>query len=129
MRPAPLFTRRVRAACCLVVLAGALPALAAPSPGRYDAQLCVATRPDAEPTCGQAEAEVRGEARLDFRVSDVRYKLALRNSQLDVITLHGAMQVDEFSSPYEWAGSTLRFGDEARAVRYELRLGARRPAR
>ena len=129
MRPAPLFTRRVRAACCLAVLASALPALAAPSPGRYDAQLCVATQPGAEPACGPAEAELRSDARLDVRVSDVRYKLALRSSQLDVTTLHGAMQIDEFSAPYEWAGSTLRFGDEARAVRYEVRLGARRPAR
>ena len=121
---------QVRAACCAIALACALPAAAAaPSSGRYEAQLCVATQAGAEPTCGAAEAEVRNENRLDIRVSDVRYRLALRSSQLDVTTLHGAMQIDEFSSPYEWAGSTLRFGDEARAVRYEVRLGARRPAR
>ena len=124
-----MFLRPAPAACWLVLLVAALPAGAAPSAGRYEAQLCVATQPGAEPACGPAEVEMRGEARLDVRVFDVRYRLALRSSQLDVTTLHGAMQIDEFSSPYEWAGSTLRFGDEARAVRYEVRLGARRPAR
>ena len=129
MRAALPFTRRVGAACCMAMLACALPARAAPSAGRYEALLCVATLPGAEPTCGPAEAEVRSESRLDVRISDVSYRLALRSSQLDVITLHGSVQIDEFSSPYEWAGNTLRFGDEAKAVRYEIRLGARRQAR
>ncbi len=122
---------RPRSMSLLLLLATASSASAAPSSGRYDAQLCVATRPGAEPGCGAAEADVRAGGRVDVRVADVVYKLALRSSRLDVATFHGALQIDEFSSPFEWdktvAGEVLRFGDEAKSVRYEVRLGARRP--
>ena len=40
--------------------------------------------------------------------------------------MHGAMQIDEFSAAYQWAGDTLRFSDAAKNVSYEVRLGARR---
>lgn len=114
-----------------LLLASAGPALATPGAGRYAAELCVATKPGTEPACGAAEAEVHSASRLDVRVSDIRYLLVLRSSQLDVSTRHGSLQVDEFSSPYEWSGTAgaevLRFGDEAKDVRYEIRLGARRP--
>jgi hypothetical protein len=103
--------------------AGAMPA----SPGRYDAELCVATRPQAAPTCGAAEVEVT-PARISVRVADIVYRLALRTAQLDVETMHGQMQIDEFSAAYDWEGSTLRFSDAAKDVRYEVRIGARRAA-
>jgi hypothetical protein len=93
--------------------------------GRYDAQLCVATRSDAPPTCGAAEVDVAGR-RLSVRVADIVYRLALRSAELDVETMHGAMQIDEFSAAYQWAGETLRFSDAAKNVSYEVRLGARR---
>jgi hypothetical protein len=93
--------------------------------GRYDAQLCVATRADQAPTCGAAEVEVAGQ-RLSVRVADIVYRLALRNGELDVATSQGRMEIDEFSAAYQWVGDTLRFSDAAKNVRYEVRLGARR---
>ena len=42
--------------------------------------------------------------------------------------MHGQMQIDEFSAAYDWDGTTLRFSDAAKAVRYEVRIGARRTA-
>jgi hypothetical protein len=106
----------------------AAPAFGAPArDGSYDAELCVATRRDAPPTCGVAEVEVAGP-RVRVRVADIVYRLALHRAALDVETMHGGMQIDEFSAPYEWAGDTLRFGDEAKEVLYEVRLGAKRSA-
>jgi hypothetical protein len=108
--------------------AGAAAAVAAPAPpGRYDAELCVATTPQAAPTCGAADVEVTA-ARINVRVADIVYRLALRTAQLDVETMHGAMQIDEFSAPYDWEGTTLRFSDAAKDVRYEVRIGSRRTA-
>ena len=104
--------------------AGAQPA----APGRYDGQLCVATQADAEPTCGAAEVDVPSARRLSVRVSDIVYRLALRGTQLDVTTMHGNMQIDEFSAAYKWNGDTLLFGDPAKDARYEIRVGARKRA-
>jgi len=116
----------------LTMLAAALAAAAAvaapASPGRYDAELCVATRPGAAPTCGAADVEVRAGL-VSVRVADIVYNLALRRDQLDVETMHGKMQIDEFSSPYQWDGTTLVFGDAEKDVRYEVRIGARKAAR
>ena len=112
------------AAAWLALAAGA--AVAAPSaPGRYDAELCVATRPEAAPSCGAADVEVAPGA-VVVRVSDIVYRLALRPRQLDVATMHGAMQIDEFSAAYLWDGTTLRFSDADKDVRYEVRIGARK---
>ena len=117
-----------RCAALIALLAVASGAGAAPAaPGRYDAELCVATRPEAAPTCGAAEVEVT-PARISVRVADIVYRLALRPAQLDVETMHGQMQIDEFSAVYEWEGTTLRFSDTAKDVRYEVRLGARKGA-
>ncbi|HEY4956422.1 MAG TPA: hypothetical protein VII31_01290 [Caldimonas sp.] len=96
--------------------------------GLYEAQFCVATRPEAPPTCGAADVEVAGR-RLSVRVADIVYRLALRGAQVDVETMHGRMQIDEFSAAYEWSGATLRFSDADKSVRYEVRLGARKTAR
>ena len=101
--------------------AGAAPV----APGRYDAELCVATRPEAAPTCGAAEVEV-APARISVRIADIVYRLALKPAQVDVATMHGPMQIDEFSAAYEWDGTTLRFSDAAKDVRYEVRLGPRK---
>lgn len=102
------------------------PALAAPAPGRYDAELCVATRAGVVPTCGAAEADLHAGGRLDVRIADIAYRLALRSTRVDVATMHGRMQIDEFSAPFEWAGDVLTFTDSAKDVRYEVRLAGRR---
>jgi membrane-bound lytic murein transglycosylase B len=117
-----------RSAALIALLAAASAAGAAPAaPGRYEAQLCVATQPDAAPSCGAAEVEVTA-ARISVRIADIVYRLALKPAQLDVETMHGRMQIDEFSAPYEWEGATLRFSDAAKDVRYEVRIGARKGA-
>ena len=114
----------------VLAAAGMAPALAASPPraGSYDAELCVTLQRGAAPTCGAADVVVNG-AHLSVRVADIVYRLALQRAKLDVETMHGRMQIDEFSAPYEWVGDTLRFGDEAKQVLYEVRLGARKPMR
>ena len=122
----------MRAALLIVTLvaAAAGPARAAgPVPGRYDALLCVGTRADAALTCGAADVELRTGGVLSVRVADIVYVLAQGPRELVVATLHGPMTVDEFRAPFEWSGGTLRFSDTAKAVRYEVRLGARSQAR
>ena len=116
-----------RCAALIALVAGAAAGATPAPPGRYDAELCVATRPQAAPTCGAAEVEVT-PARISVRVADIVYRLALGPAQLDVATMHGAMQIDEFSAAYDWDGTTLRFSDAAKEVRYEVRIGARRTA-
>ena len=122
MRPGALVV--VLAASLLGGVASGQPA----APGRYDAQLCVATQADAEPTCGAAEVDVPNARRLSVRISDIVYRLELRPGQLDVTTMHGNMQIDEFSAFYKWSGDTLLFGDPAKDSRYEVRVGARKRA-
>jgi hypothetical protein len=117
-----------RSAALIALLAASAAAGAAPAqPGRYDAELCVATRPQSPPTCGAAEVDVT-PARISVRVADIVYRLALKPAQIDVETMHGQMQIDEFSAAYEWDGTTLRFSDAAKDVRYEVRIGARKGA-
>jgi hypothetical protein len=94
---------------------------AAPPPGRYDgAQLCVANG-EAAPTCGEVKLEWRHARRARLRVSDVVYTLVLRTSAVDVTLQHGLVRIDEFTAAYDWDGDTLRFTDEAKNVRYEVR--------
>ena len=100
-------------------------AAAPPGPGRYEALLCVATQPRTAPTCGSVDVELRSGGRITLRVADIVYHLALGREQLEVATLHGTMQIDEFNAPYDWQGETLRFSDVAKDVRYEVRLGPR----
>ena len=121
-------------ACCL----GALPLLvwaappdsppAPPAPGRHAAQLCVATRNAAPPSCGPAQADLGRDGALRLRIDDVVYHLRLRSSQVEVVLTHGAVQIDEFTVPYVWAGSALTFVDDARSARYEIRFPETRPA-
>jgi hypothetical protein len=109
----------------MLAMATAVPAMAAPAAGHYDALLCVATGP-AGPDCGPAEVELRtnGEARV--RVADIVYRLLLRSSQVEVVLMQGTMQLDEFVAGYEWVGRSLQFDDKDKNARYEVRLGDRR---
>jgi len=114
----------VAAALVAAAAAHAQPA----APGRYDGELCVATQAAATPTCGTADVDFAASAdRVSVRVADIVYRLQLHPThRLDVVTLHGRMQIDEFDAAYDWVGTTLRFGDPAKDVRYEVRIGARR---
>lgn len=115
-----------RATLAVLLLAAAGAAADPPAAGRYDAQLCV-TLGDAATSCGPADAQVLRGNRLLVRVSDIVWRLKLNSSQVEVVMLHGAMQIDEFVANYEWAGAALEFVDADKRTRYELRLSA--PAR
>jgi hypothetical protein len=111
------------AALLALAAAGAWAASEArPGPGRHVAELCVATSPSAPPSCGPAQADVRANGTMSLRVDDVVYRLELHSSQVDIVVMHNLVQIDEFTVPYEWAGSTLRFNDGDRASRYEIRF-------
>jgi len=113
----------MRRALLLLAWATAAPAWAAPGPGpgRYDGRFCVSVA-QAAPACGPVQVEVLREQRLRVRIADIVYLLALRSSQLDVVLMHGTMQIDEFAGPYEWAGEALQFDDLQKRTRYQLTL-------
>jgi hypothetical protein len=79
----------------------------------------------AEPVCGPAQVEWVNRGRARVRISDVVYVLRLRDRQVDVVLKQGAMQIDGFSANREWHGTTLRFADPDKDVRYEVRSDAR----
>ena len=97
----------------------------APAPGRYAAQLCVAVG-EAPPDCGPARVDVFSARRLDVRIADLHWRLRLASSQVDVVLMHGTMQIDGFFASYEWQGRTLRFLDLDKHTRYALEIGPRR---
>jgi hypothetical protein len=63
------------------------------------------------------------------RIADIVYRLQLHSSQVDVVLMHGTMQIDGFFAHYEWAGDALRFLDLEKRTRYELRLSPHAVAR
>ncbi len=99
----------------------------APPPWHARAELCVATPVDS-PRCGPAQADRLADGTIRLRIDDVAYQLQLRSHQVDVVLMHGAMQVDDFSAPFEWIGEALRFVDATRGLRYEIRFPAGRPS-
>ena len=115
--------RLIAAALPLVLAAGGAGAAtsARPSAGRYESQLCVATLPKPS-SCGPARAELRADGTLRLRIDDIRYNMKLHSSQVEVVVMHNVVQIDEFTVPYEWVGSTLQFTDDERNSRYEVRF-------
>jgi hypothetical protein len=95
-----------------------------PAIGRHAGQLCVTTA-SAEPGCGPAQLDLRPRGRLSVRVDDLVYRLQLHSSQVEVVLMHGFVEVDEFTVPYEWSGNLLTFTDDERKVRYEVRFTKR----
>ncbi|CAN5791162.1 hypothetical protein BH11PSE8_BH11PSE8_08290 [soil metagenome] len=119
--------RAARALCGgLVAAAFTLPALAVPSPGHYAAQMCVSTVAGAPPNCGPADVQLRSGGKARVQIDDIVYHLQLFSSQIGVVLMHGAVQIDDFTADYEWAGAALKFTDIDRGARYELTLGARK---
>ena len=108
-----------------LALAGCALAQRVPEDGRYDGEMCVATGSN-PPSCGPVEALLsHGVARV--RVSDIVYRMFLKDGRLDMVLLHGSMQIDGFSAPYSWQQRVLQFADPDRPVRYRIRFGE--PAR
>jgi hypothetical protein len=79
----------------------------------------------AAPSCGPAQAQWRSDGELRLQLADLRYLIQLRGQAASVVLMHGSMQVDEFSAPFEWAGPTLQLRDTTRQVLYEVRFRAR----
>jgi hypothetical protein len=107
-----------------VLVAGGASAAAAdrrPGLGRHSAQLCVATAA-AAPSCGPAQVDLRRDGSARVRIDDLVYRLRLSSSQVVVVLMHGFVQVDEFTVPYEWVGRSLQFNDDGRRVHYEVRF-------
>jgi hypothetical protein len=96
----------------------------APAPGRYDGELCVATG-DAAPDCGPVQVQLQRGGVLQVRIADIEYRLQLHSSQLDLVLMHGTMQIDGFTANYEWAGRALQFRDPDKPVSYRLRVKPR----
>lgn len=119
----------VRRAAGALLLPSALTVSAAnsarPEVGRHAAELCV-TAMTAEPSCGPAQVDLRRDGSVRIRIDDIVYRMQLRGSQIDVVLMHGAVQVDEFSVAYEWVGNSLKFNDDDRRVRYEVRFAQSR---
>ncbi len=92
-----------------------------PPPGRYAGRLCVAVG-EAPADCGPARIEVLNARRLDVRIADIAYQLQLASSQVDVVLMHGTMQIDGFFAAYEWDGATLRFLDLEKRTRYAVEV-------
>lgn len=114
-----------------MLAAAALPlgaAAAEPVPGRYDGRWCVSVG-EAAADCGPAQVDVLRQRRLNVRIADLVYRLQLNSSQVDVVLMHGTMQIDGFFAPYEWAGSSLQFLDLEKRTRYELQVAPQRSER
>jgi hypothetical protein len=116
----------MRAALLLLVLAATSTNAATPAPGRYAATFCVATAASAPANCGAAELRVISATRGQVRIADIVYLLHWRPALVDVATMQGKMEIDEFSAAYEWRDGSLSFVDPDKGVRYEVRIGKRR---
>jgi len=119
-----------RLACAALVLAAdgavraALPTgtvLAEVLPGRHEVELCVAVG-ESPPGCGPAEAFADERGGIRVRVSDIVYRLDVQDGAVDVIVMHGTMQIDEFLAAGEWAGTRLKFHDRKKDARYDVRF-------
>lgn len=130
--------KRCRAAAALLTCAAALSASAAappggnlteatPSPGVYDARLCVAVgqRPA---DCGPVLVELGANGFALLRVADLRWHLQPMHGQLGVSLYQGDMQLDGFFAKFQWSGATLKFSDPDKPTHYEVQLGKRRLA-
>ena len=84
--------------------------------------MCVATSVQ-PPNCGAVEAwlfNAGGNAQVI--VSDIVYRLSLKEGLLELMLVHGQMPIDRFSALYAWAGQVLRFTDLDRSVHYSIRF-------
>ncbi|MFT3663833.1 hypothetical protein [Piscinibacter sp.] len=110
------------AVMALAALAAGAARADAPAPGRYAGRLCVAVGA-APADCGPARIDVLGARRLNVRIADLVWRLRLKSSQVDVVLMHGTMQIDGFFAPFEWDGRTLNFLDLEKRTHYAVEIG------
>ena len=105
----------------LLALAGCAVVAGAPTDGHYDGELCVATGRN-PPSCGPADVKMsKGFAQV--QVSDIVYRLSMKAGKLDMVLMHGTLQIDGFSAPFTWEDRVLRFEDPEKPVFYRIRFG------
>ena len=98
----------------------------APTDGRYEGEMCVATN-DNPVSCGPAEVWL-ANGLAQVQVSDIVYRLHLKkDGRMDLVLMHGTMQIDEFSTRYVWTDRVLTFADPDKPVRYRIRFGDHTP--
>lgn len=117
--------RSLPAAALWLASLGAL--AAPPALGLSSGELCVSVA-SAAANCGPVEVRWRDRSRAQVQLSDIVYRLRLHSSQVEVTLMHGSMQIDGFTAPYEWQGEVLLFDDLMKRTRYELRPAPRRAA-
>ena len=104
----------------LLTLVGCAVVAGTPADGHYDGELCVATGRQ-PPSCGPAEVRLsKGFAQV--QVSDIVYRLSMRAGKLDMVLMHGTMQIDGFNAPFTWDDRVLRFEDPDKPVFYRIRF-------
>lgn len=118
----------------VAVLAGAavhaVAADAEAGPGFVEGRMCV--RPlaggDQAGNCGPVEIALLSGNRAVVRISDIVYRLQLHANEVEIVLMHGTMQIDEFIAAYDWQGKTLHFRDPDKGLRYEIDFEPRPPA-
>lgn len=97
---------------------------------RFGGQMCVRPlKADSRiADCGPVEIAMQRGNKAKVRFSDIVYQLQLHANQLDVVLMHGAMQIDGFSTRYDWQGKTLLFDDPEKGLSYEIRFDQASPA-
>ena len=113
-----------RAVFLLLPLAASAARSDPPAPGLYEGRFCVSVGAAAA-DCGPARVDVLRNRQLNVRIADIVYRLQLNSSQVDVVLMHGTMQIDGFFAPYEWVDGALQFDDLDKRTRYALRLTPR----
>lgn len=93
-------------------------------------ELCTGPLRELPTQCGPAQIAIRSAGqngrgkRWQVRVSDITYALTLRGAMVDVVVTHGAMQIDEFSTPIEQTAKILNFSDAEKGLRYRVSLSS-----
>ena len=57
-----------------------------------------------------------------MQVSDIVYRLTLREGRLGMVLMHGTMQIDGFATTFTWEDRVLRFDDPDKPVTYRIRF-------
>lgn len=120
---AGLIKYQIRAIAIVTLLGAAVPGFAAlPGSDLVEGLMCVRPIADGDRAgdCGPVQIAVLSGNRAVVRISDIVYRLQLHASQVDIVLMHGSMQIDGFTAPYDWQGQTLHFEDPEKGLRYEI---------
>jgi hypothetical protein len=74
--------------------------------------------------CGPVDILLLDSRHANVRISDIVYRLELDRGQIDVILMHGTMQIDGFTARYAWQGKTLNFSDPEKGLQYQIHFDA-----